>query len=134
MVLNRKNWRSGFGRLSGDRIRSVQPNNNWPEPWQATPTWLPFSHSINPSQRYEAHATSPICFGKRDALSWKSTDTGFIRMRRLSRAIAIGITADSLGYLILRLPHNEVMADMARAVTKIRDMVKFRRDSETLRN
>ena len=32
------------------------------------------------------------------------------------------------GYLVLRLPHDEVMADVELAIEKIRDMVRFRRE------
>ena len=38
------------------------------------------------------------------------------------------------GYLVFRLPHSEVMANVSGAVAKISDMVKFRRDSQMVRN
>ena len=38
------------------------------------------------------------------------------------------------GYLVLRLPHDEVMQDVAIAVEKIRDVVRFRRGESPQRN
>jgi very-short-patch-repair endonuclease len=34
------------------------------------------------------------------------------------------------GYLVLRLPHDEVIADVAIALEKIRDVVRFRRKEQ----
>ncbi|MGO9170764.1 MAG: endonuclease domain-containing protein [Rhodomicrobium sp.] len=63
-----------------------------------------------------------------DGYRFHSDETAFARDRHRDYELTLS------GYLILRMPHNEVMADVARAVTKIRDMVKFRRDSQTVRN
>jgi very-short-patch-repair endonuclease len=60
-----------------------------------------------------------------DGYYWHSSPSAFSRDRQRDFELAVA------GHLVLRLPHDEVIADVENAVEKIRTLVRFRRGSPT---
>jgi very-short-patch-repair endonuclease len=58
-----------------------------------------------------------------DGYSFHADELTFARDRHRDYELTLS------DYVVLRIPHNEVMEDVSRAVTKVRNLVKFRRDS-----
>jgi very-short-patch-repair endonuclease len=63
-----------------------------------------------------------------DGYKWHSSKQAFSNDRQRDYELAIS------GYLTLRLPHHEVVADPDRALEKVADMVAFRRHELSLTN
>ena len=58
-----------------------------------------------------------------DGYSFHSDEVAFARDRHRDYELTLS------NYVVLRIPHGEVMEDVSNAVTKMRNLVKFRRDS-----
>ena len=57
------------------------------------------------------------------AIDFHADEVAFARDRHSDYELTLS------NYVVLRIPHGEVMEDVSSAVTKVRNLVKFRRDS-----
>ena len=100
-----------------------------------TRCWPDFSGSISRVNDGTRTSTWSISCGRRGRSLSRWTVTSSIPTATPSRSIVdrdYELTIS--GYLVLRLPHDEVIEDVELAVEKIRDVVQFRRTSSSPRS